>query len=141
MLSAARQPGPRSLNRPGGNVTGINFLAADWGEKALGLIHALTPNAVAAVIINPNNPNSDFITRIASDSARSLALQLHVLKAGSTQEIDIAFARLLEQHIGAVLLAADPLFLGRRDQFVALAARHRIPAIYYTREFVTAGGG
>jgi putative ABC transport system substrate-binding protein len=130
-----------SLNRPGGNITGVNFLAADLGEKALGLIHELTPSAAAAaVIINPNNPNADSITKIASDTARSLALELHVLKAGTSQEIDTAFTQLVEQRIGAILVAADPFFLGRRDQFVALAARHRIPAIYYMREFVTAGG-
>src|SRR6516165_12495850 len=87
-----------SLNRPGGNVTGVNFLAADLGEKALGLIHELTPSAAAAaVIINPNNPNADSITKIASDTARSHALQLHVLKAGTSQEIDTAFAHLVEQ--------------------------------------------
>jgi putative ABC transport system substrate-binding protein len=130
-----------SLNRPGGNVTGVNFLAADLGEKALGLIHELTASAAAAaVIINPNNPNAVSITKIASDTARSLALQLNVLKAGTSQEIDTAFAQVVEQQIGAILVAADPFFLGRRDQFVALAARHRIPAIYYMREFVTAGG-
>jgi putative ABC transport system substrate-binding protein len=130
-----------SLNRPGGNVTGVNFLAADLGEKALGLIHELTPSAAtAAVIINPNNPNADSITKIASDTARSLALQLNVLKAGTSQEIDTAFTQAVEQQIGAILVAADPFFLGRRDQFVALAAHHRIPTIYYMREFVTAGG-
>jgi ABC-type uncharacterized transport system substrate-binding protein len=130
-----------SLNHPGSNVTGVNFLAAELGEKALGLIHELTPSAAAAAIItNPNNPNAESIAKIASDTARSLALQLHVLKAGTSQEIGTVFAQLVEQQIGAILVAADPFFLGQRDQFVALAARHRIPAIYYMREFVTAGG-
>jgi putative ABC transport system substrate-binding protein len=129
-----------SLNRPGGNVTGINFLVANLGEKELGLIHELAPNVAGAVMINPSNPNSESISRIASDAARSLALQLHVLKARTPEEIDTAFAKLAEQQLGALLVAADAFFLSRRKQFVALAAHYRIPALYYMREFVTAGG-
>jgi putative tryptophan/tyrosine transport system substrate-binding protein len=129
-----------SLNRPGGNVTGVNFLVADLGEKELGLIHELAPNVGVAVMINPNNPNAESISRIASNAARSRVLPLQVLKAGNTEEIDTAFAKLVEQQLGALLVAADAFFLGRRNQFVALAARYRIPAIYYMREFVTGGG-
>jgi putative ABC transport system substrate-binding protein len=129
-----------SLNRPGGNITGVNFLVADLGEKELGLIHELAPNVAAAVIINPNNPNAASIGRIVSDTARSFALQLHVLKAGTAEEIDTAFTKLVAQQLGALLVAADAFFLSRRTQFVALAARYRIPALYYMREFVTAGG-
>jgi putative tryptophan/tyrosine transport system substrate-binding protein len=73
-------------------------------------------------------------------TARSLGLQLHILNAGSALEIDAAFASLVEQRIGMLLAGADPFFLGRRDQVVALAARHAVPAIYFAREFVTAGG-
>ena len=130
-----------SLNRPGGNVTGVNFLAADLGEKALGLIHELVPNvAVGAMLVNPNNPNAESLARNAREMARSLGLQLHVLNAGTAQEIDTAFARIVEQRIGLLLLGADPFFIDQRDQFVALAARHAIPTIYPVREFVTAGG-
>jgi putative ABC transport system substrate-binding protein len=129
-----------SLNRPGGNVTGINFLVADLGEKELGLIHELAPNVAVAVMINPNNPNAESIRSAASNAARSRALPLQVLKAGTTEEIDTAFAKLVEQQLGALLVAADAFFLGRRKQFVALAERYRIPAIYYMREFVSAGG-
>ena len=129
-----------SLNRPGGNITGVNFLVADLGEKELGLIHELVPNMAAAVIVNPNNPNAASIERSVSESARSLALQLQVMKAGTPEEIDTAFAKIVEQQLGALLVAADAFFLGRRMQFVALAARHRVPALYYMREFVTAGG-
>jgi putative tryptophan/tyrosine transport system substrate-binding protein len=130
-----------SLNRPGGNVTGVNFLTADLGEKALGLIHELVPNVAAgAVLMNPNNPNAESLARNARETALSLGLQLHILNAGTAQEIDTAFARIVEQRIGLLLLGADPFFADRRDQFVALAARHAIPAIYYVREFVTAGG-
>jgi putative tryptophan/tyrosine transport system substrate-binding protein len=130
-----------SLNRPGGNVTGVNFLVADLGEKALGLIHELVPNvAVGAVLVNPNNPNAESLARSARERALSLGLQLHIFNAGTAQEIDTAFERIVEQRIGVLLLGADPFFVSRRDQFVALAARHAIPAIYYVREFVTAGG-
>jgi ABC-type uncharacterized transport system substrate-binding protein len=130
-----------SLNRPGGNVTGVNFLAADLGEKAFGLIHELIPNvAVAAMVVNPNNPNAESVARNARETALSLGLQLHILNAGTAQEIDTAFERIVEQRIGLLLLGADPFFNDRRDQFVALTARHAIPAIYFVREFVTAGG-
>jgi ABC-type uncharacterized transport system substrate-binding protein len=129
-----------SLNHPGGNITGLNFLVADLGEKELGLIHELVPNRAAAVIINPNNPNSASIEKSVSDSARLLRLQLHVLKAGTPEEIDTAFTELVARQLGALLVTADAFFLGRRTQFVTLADRYRIPALYYTREFVTAGG-
>jgi putative ABC transport system substrate-binding protein len=130
-----------SLNRPGGNVTGVNFLAADMGEKALALIHELLPNVtIGALLINPNNPNADSVARNAREAARSLGLQFHLLTAGTEAEIDAAFASLVEQRIGMLLTGADPFFAGRRDQFVALAARHAVPAIYFTREFVAAGG-
>ena len=130
-----------SVNRPGGNVTGVNFLVADLGEKELGLIHELLPDvAVGAMIVNPNNPAAAAVARNALEAASLLGLQLHILNAGTAVEIDNAFASLAAQRIGMLLFGADPFFLGRRDQFVALAARHAVPAIYYAREFVTGGG-
>jgi putative tryptophan/tyrosine transport system substrate-binding protein len=130
-----------SLNRPGGNITGISFLTADLGAKRLGLIHELAPNiSVGAVLINPNNPNAESVARDARESARSLGLQFHVLNAGTDHDIDAIFAGLIQQQIGMLLVSADPFFLGRRVQFVALAARHAVPTIYFAREFVTAGG-
>jgi putative ABC transport system substrate-binding protein len=130
-----------SLNRPGGNITGVNFLVGHLAEKALGLIHELVPNvAVGGMFVNPNNPNADSVTRNARETARSLGLQLHILNASTAPEIDAAFAGLVEQRIGMLLSAADPFFMGRRDQVVALAGRHAVPAIYFAREFVTAGG-
>jgi putative tryptophan/tyrosine transport system substrate-binding protein len=123
------------------NTTGVNFLVGHLAEKALGWIHELIPSvAVGAMFANPNNPNADAITKNIGETARSLRLQIHMLGAGTPQEIDAAFARLIEQRIGILLYAADPFLLGRRDQVVALAARHSIPAIYPAREFVTAGG-
>ena len=130
-----------SLNRPGGNITGISYLTADLGAKRLGLIHELVPNvSVGAVLINPNNPNAESVARDARESARSLGLQFHVLNAGTDHDIDTVFAGLIQQQIGMLLISADPFFLGRRVQFVALAARHAVPTIYFAREFVAAGG-
>jgi putative tryptophan/tyrosine transport system substrate-binding protein len=105
------------------------------------LIHELAPNvSVGAVLINPNNPNAQSVARDARESARSLGLQFHVLNAGTDQDIDTVFAGLIQQQIGMLLVSADPFFLGRRVQFVALAARHAVPTIYFAREFVAAGG-
>jgi putative tryptophan/tyrosine transport system substrate-binding protein len=130
-----------SLNRPGGNVTGISFLTAGLGEKALALIHELVPNVtVGGMFINPNNPNAELLTRTAQETARSLGVQVHVLNAGTVAEIDTTFANLRDRGIGMLAFGADPFLLGRREQFVALAARQAIPAIYFARESVTAGG-
>jgi hypothetical protein len=102
-----------SLNRPGGNITGVNFLVAHLAEKALGLIHELVPNvAVGGMFVNPNNPNADSVTRNAREMARSLGLQLHILNASTAPEIDAAFAGLVEQRIGMLLSAPDPPVYG-----------------------------
>jgi putative ABC transport system substrate-binding protein len=130
-----------SFNRPGGNITGISFLTADLGAKRLGVIHELAPTvAVGAILINPTNPVAESVARDAREAARSLGLQFHVLNASTDQDIDSAFAGLIQQRIGLLLVMADPVFLGGRLQLVALAARHAIPAIYFAREFVAAGG-
>jgi ABC-type uncharacterized transport system substrate-binding protein len=130
-----------SLNRPGGNITGISFFAGDLGAKRLGLIRELAPNVAAgAVLINPKNPNAESVEKDARESAHSLGLQFHVLNAGTDQDIDTAFAGLVQQRIGILLVTADPFFLDRRVKLVALAARHAVPAIYFAREFVAAGG-
>jgi putative tryptophan/tyrosine transport system substrate-binding protein len=130
-----------SLNRPNGNITGVNFLVGHLAEKSLGLIHELIPNvAVGAMFVNPNNPNADSVTRDIRETALSLGLQIHILSAGSAPEIDAAFMGLVEQRIGMLLCAADPFLLGRREQVVALAAHHAVPAIYSAREYAAAGG-
>src|SRR6266404_389917 len=124
-----------SFNRPGGNITGISFLAADLGAKRLGLIHELAPTvAVCAILINPTNPVAESVARDAREAARSLGLQFHVLNASTDQDIDSAFAGLIQQRIGLLLVMADPVFLGGRLQLVEQAARHAIPAIYFARE-------
>jgi putative ABC transport system substrate-binding protein len=130
-----------SLNRPGGNITGVSFLTADLGAKRLGLLHELLPKVSAvAMLVKQDNPNAESITRDARETARLLGLQLHVLNARTAQDIDTAFASLVQQQAGALLVSADPFFTGRYEQFVRLAARHAVPAIYYAREFVAAGG-
>ena len=98
------------------------------------------PVAIGAILINPTNPVAESVARDAREAARSLGLQFHVLNASTDQDIDSAFAGLIQQRIGLLLVMADPVFLGGRLQLVALAARHAIPAIYFAREFVAAGG-
>jgi putative ABC transport system substrate-binding protein len=130
-----------SLNRPGGNITGISFLTADLGAKRLGLMHELAPHiSVGAVLVNPNNPNAESVAKDAEESARALGLQFHVFRAGTDQDINAVFAALMQRQIGLLLVSADPLFFDRRAQLVTLAARHAVPAIYFAREFVVAGG-
>jgi putative tryptophan/tyrosine transport system substrate-binding protein len=130
-----------SLNRPGGNVTGINFFATMLSAKALGLLHELVPNAaVIALMVNPGNPESAHSRRDAQNAARTLGRQLLVLNASTPDEINTAFAAASQRRAGAVLVGADPFYSSRRQQIVALAARDAIPAMYLNREFVADGG-
>jgi putative ABC transport system substrate-binding protein len=131
-----------SLNRPGGNITGITSLTAELAAKRLDLLHELLPTAaVVAVLVNPTNPDTtEAETRSLRDAARSRGLQMHVLGASSESEIDAAFRTLVQFRAGALVVGADPFFEIRRDQIVALAARHAVPAIYIWREFAAAGG-
>jgi putative ABC transport system substrate-binding protein len=131
-----------SLNRPGGNLTGASILNVDVAPKRLELLHELVPTAtIVALLLNPANPYSVPEALEAQAAAHALRLQLHVLNASNKNEIDTAFATLHQQRVDAFLVGADPLFfLSLRDQLVALAARHRVPAIYGYREFTAAGG-
>ena len=131
-----------SLNRPGGNITGVTSLTAELAAKRLDLLRELVPTAaVVAVLVNPTNPaGTDAEAKRLRDAARSLGMQLHILPASTATEIDAAFATLIERRIGALVVGADPLFANHRDQIVALAARHAVPAIYVWREFAAAGG-
>jgi putative ABC transport system substrate-binding protein len=130
-----------SLNRPGGNITGV-VLLAELAAKRLDLLHELIPTAAAvALLVNPtNSANAEAQTGSLRDAARSLGLQLHVLPASSPSEIDAAFGTFIELRAGALVVAGDPFLFNRRAQIVALAARHAVPAIYAWREFATAGG-
>jgi putative tryptophan/tyrosine transport system substrate-binding protein len=130
-----------SFARPGGNLTGLSILVRELMPKRLELLAEMVPQAGAiALLVNPSNPNAERIIREVQEAARAKGVQLHVLKAGTEGEIDAAFASLVELHAGALVVAADPFFNSRREQLVALAARHAVPAIYEWREFVTAGG-
>jgi putative tryptophan/tyrosine transport system substrate-binding protein len=130
-----------SLNRPGGNATGVINLIVELGSKQLGLLHELVPGATAiAALMNPSFPGIEKQVRDAEAAARVLGLQLIVLRAGTEREMETVFATMAQQGVGALLVGIDPFFIARRDQIVALAARHAIPAMYLTREFAVAGG-
>jgi putative tryptophan/tyrosine transport system substrate-binding protein len=130
-----------SLSRPGGNLTGVSNLAVGLNPKRLELVSELVPQAsVIALLVNQNNPNTGRNIEDMQSAARVKALQLPILKAGTESEIDAAFATVVRLHAGALVVATDPFLNSRRDQLVALASRHAVPAIYYWREFPAAGG-
>ena len=129
------------LARPGGNLTGVGFLAVELMGKRLELLSELVPHAGAIVLlVNPNNENAERVVRDGQDAARAKGLQLDILKAGAESEIDAAFASLGHLHVGALVVGSDAFFFSRREQLVALAARYPVPAIYEAREFVAPGG-
>jgi len=129
-----------SLGRPGGNATGVSILGVELDAKRLELLHELVPKTtIIALIVNPNTPTAESQAREAREAARSFG-QVHVLRAGTALEIDAAFASLEQLRAGALLVGTSSFFNVRREQFVALAARHAVPAIFELREFVTAGG-
>ena len=130
-----------SLNRPGGNVTGIYFFTQGLQEKRLGLLHEMVPTATTiAVLINPNYSPAQNELRDAQAAATRLGLQLVVLRANIESDFAGAFADLVRQRAGALLVSASPFFFSRRAQLVVLAARHAVPAMYEWREFAEAGG-
>ena len=131
-----------SLARPGGNATGINFFTAEVVAKRLALLHELVPKAVrVAVLVNPANaPTAETTLREVQEAARAIGLQIHVLNASTSREIDAAFATLARERPDALFVAADAFFTSRRVQIATLAARDRIPAAYSIRDFVAAGG-
>jgi putative ABC transport system substrate-binding protein len=129
-----------TLNRPGGNVTGITIFGAAAVTKRLQLLHELVRPTAVTYLMNPSNPNSDTEMNAAQMAARSMGQEVMVLRASSERELDTAFATTAQQGGGALLVASDLFFLARRDVIVSLAARHQLPAIYYLREFAEAGG-
>jgi putative ABC transport system substrate-binding protein len=130
-----------SLSRPGGNLTGFNDLLIELTPKRLELLSELVPQVGAiAVLINPTNSNAARVTTDVQEAARAKGVRLQILKASTESEIDAAFAFLIQLQAGALLVGTDALFQSRREQLVALALRHKIPAIYEAREFVEAGG-
>ena len=130
-----------SLNRPGGNVTGVTFLVTALGAKRLELLRELVPSAkIVGLLVNPANPTSEFQTTDTQAAARALGIELVIRNARGESDIFSAFESLAQERVNAVIIGTDQLFTSRRDQLVALAARHALPAIYYLREFVEAGG-
>jgi putative ABC transport system substrate-binding protein len=131
-----------SLARPGGNATGINFLTTEVVAKRLGLLHELAPQAVrVAVLVNPTNTSStESLKRDLPEAARAIGLQMQILNASTSREIEAAFATIVRERADALFVAPDGYFNARRVQFATLATRHGIPAAYPTREIVEAGG-
>jgi putative ABC transport system substrate-binding protein len=131
----------KSLNHPEGNATGVNFLAGELGPKRLGLLRELVPKmASIAFLVNATSPVSTLQTSLMEDAARIVGVQLMTFQATARGDLEAAFARLVAQGPDALIVAADPFFTNRRDEIVALAALHSIPAVYEWREFVEAGG-
>jgi putative ABC transport system substrate-binding protein len=131
-----------SLARPGGNATGVNFFQTEINAKRFGLLHQLVPKAERiALLLNPENTQvAEGTLQEVRNGARSLGLQIRVLNASSSDEIDAAFAALARGEDGAVFVVADQFYYGRRVQFATLATRDRVPASFFTREFVEVGG-
>jgi putative ABC transport system substrate-binding protein len=130
-----------SYNRPGGNATGVHLVTSSLGQKRLELILELVPKAhTINMLVNPTFPDTGIEVRDVQATATANGRQLRTVNASTVGEIDKAFAAIADQHAEALLVASDPFFLTRRDQFAALAARHSIVAIYPFREFVAAGG-
>jgi putative ABC transport system substrate-binding protein len=130
-----------SLNRPGGNMTGVNQMIAELVTKQLGLLHELIPQAqVIAMLVNANNPRTESLVRKAQTTAGALGCNLQILTAGSEQDFDTAFTTLVPRHAGALFVSPDPFFYRQRDRIIALAARYAVPALYVRREFAAAGG-
>jgi putative tryptophan/tyrosine transport system substrate-binding protein len=130
-----------SLSRPGGNVMGASLFTSELEAKKLALLRELVPNAaLIAMLVNPTNPSVETDIEDVRKAAAAVGQPISLLRAISERDIDLAFEAVVQQRVNALLVAHDPIFLSRRDQFVALAACHAIPAIFEFREFVVAGG-
>jgi putative ABC transport system substrate-binding protein len=130
-----------SLARPGGNLTGTTIMAVELGPKRLEFIRQLVPNSSAiAMLINRNFPMALSEARGVQDAARALGRDVIMLAASTEGDIDTAFAKLIQQRAGGLIVGTDPFLLGARDKLARLAAQHAIPTMYFLREFVEAGG-
>jgi putative ABC transport system substrate-binding protein len=130
-----------SLNRPGGNVTGVTFFTAPLSTKRLEIVRELAPKATTiGVLVNPNNPPSVLESRVVPNAARAIGLRPMVLNASTASQIDDAFADIVQQGIGGLYVSADPLFFNQRKKVTSLAAQHVVPAVYADREIAEAGG-
>jgi putative ABC transport system substrate-binding protein len=130
-----------SLNRPGGNITGVSFLTDAMGARRLGLLREVTPQeGTVAVLLNPKGPDAELQLKDVPAAAQSIGQPIHILNASSEVEINSAFEAIIQMQARAILVGADPFFNSKRYQIIALAARHMLPAMYELREFVAAGG-
>jgi putative ABC transport system substrate-binding protein len=130
-----------SLARPGGNATGVNSFIAELGAKQLGLLHELVPAAARiGLLVNPTNPNAEGVMTDVTAAASAIGLQIDIIHASDSREIEAAFATLVRNRADALVVGSDVFFNSRRLQLVTLAARHAIPAIYNLRTFAEAGG-
>ena len=130
-----------SLNRPGGNATGVSYTQAETTAKRLGLLHELLPKAARfALLVNPSNPSTEPVTKDAEAGAVAIGGQIEVLTATTSQDIDAIFARLAKSPADALLVNSDPLFFTRRVQLITLAARYALPTMFSNRDYVEIGG-
>ena len=130
-----------SLSRPGGNLTGVSNLNLELGPKRLELLHELVPTAaVVALLVNPDNPGAENVSRDLQAAARTVGLELHVLHARSERDFTAAFATITQLRAGALVISTDPFFISRGAQLAALSLRHAVPTIFEYREFAAAGG-
>jgi putative tryptophan/tyrosine transport system substrate-binding protein len=130
-----------SLNRPGGNITGVSFLANLLPAKLFELMHEVVPKAASVgFLVNPTNPNVESDTREVQAAADALGQKLVVVRASTESEIDAAFAVAVRQQVGAFYIGADPFLSSRREQLIALAARQALPTIHWQRDYAIAGG-
>ncbi len=132
----------QSMNRPGGNATGLHIQYGELVGKRLSILRELVPSARRiAVLVNPSNPeDSQSTTRIAADAARTLSLETQAFNATTISEIDAVFEALVRWQAGAVFIGADPFLSSRRGQIADLAARHKLPALGYNRDYILVGG-
>jgi putative ABC transport system substrate-binding protein len=130
-----------SLNRPGGNITGVSFFSSALGAKQLELLQQLVPKAtVMAALVDPNYTNAEIQLRNVQEAAHSVGLQIRVVKASNEREIDAAFTSLIQQRADALINQGGAFLFSRRNQVIALAMRHAVPAIYPLRDYPAAGG-
>jgi putative ABC transport system substrate-binding protein len=130
-----------SLSRPGGNVTGASLFTSELEAKKLALLREMVPKtSLIAMLVNPTNPSAETDIGDVQTAAAAVGQRIFLLRAGSERDIDAAFEMVVQQRADALLVAHDPYFLSRREQFIAQAAHHKVPAIYEFREFVLGGG-
>src|SRR5215831_17287672 len=131
-----------SLSRPGGNVTGVNFMASELGAKRLSVLQELVPRATRiALLVNRTNPiSAESVIKDVERAASAAARHVEVVEASTSREIEMAFAALAQKRVEALVVGADPFFIERRVQLATLATRHLLPTVYWLRAFVEVGG-